>query len=203
MTSHRLSGFALLLLSAPFFISCSDPSASSDGSTCPARKAGQAQDKVEKYVPADNEVAGWVEDPAVGAAGVEAGYTYDEIVAIIDGSQEPYAAAGCKGFAKQDYKKGTFTFTLEIWEMKDTATAKSMFDTDKANLANDGIANSESIPCVYDASVIGNDSQMWKGYFYKSQYITKFVSRCATTGDVPALKTEAIALVKDVADKLP
>jgi hypothetical protein len=169
---------------------------------CPARHAGQAQDKVEKYVLAENEVQGWIEDTVLGPPGIESGYTYDEIVAIIDGSQEPYAAAGCKGFAKQDYKNGDFTLALFIWEMTDKTAAKSIYDKDKGDLAGEGITG-EVISCVYDEGVMGNDRMMWKGYVYKSQYIFKFVGRCKTMDQAPALKSALLPFVKALAEKLP
>jgi hypothetical protein len=174
-----------------------------DRPVCSPRKSGQAQDKVEKYVPASNEVAAWVEDTNLGPAGVEAGYTYDDIVAIIDGSQEPYADAGCVGFAKQDYKKDTFTLGLMIWEMKDNAAAKKMFDKDKGDLSSEGFINTEDIACIYDGSVIGNDRQMWKGYVYKSQYLFKFVGICSKSSEAPALKDQMLPFINALADKLP
>jgi hypothetical protein len=197
------SALTALVLAPLLALSCSGDGKTTDGSTCPGRQAGQAQDKVEKYVPASNEVPGWMEDTGVGSPGVEAGYTYDEIVAIIDGSQEPYAQAGCSGFAKQDYKKGGFTLNLLIWEMKDSAAAKQMFDKDKADLLSEGITNSEAIACLHDASVVGSDRTMLKGYVEKSQYLFKLVSRCDSTDQVPALRDEVVTFARGLATKLP
>jgi hypothetical protein len=206
-TDRRGSGALVLVLAPLLALSCSSDAKGSDAgrgeATCPGRKAGPAQDRVEKVVPATNEVPGWAEDSAVGGPGVEAGYTYDEIVAIIDGSQEPYAQAGCSGFAKQDYRKGSFTLNLHIWEMKDSAAAKQMFDKDKADMLGEGITNGEAIPCVYDASVVGSDRTMLKGYVQKSQYLFKLVARCDSTDQVPQLKGEVLAFATSLAEKLP
>jgi hypothetical protein len=170
---------------------------------CPARASGQRQDKVERYVPGSNEVPGWAEDTAIGQPGVEAGYSYDEIVAIIDGSQEPYAQAGCVGFAKQDYKKGSFTLNLLVWQMKDTAAAQTIFEKNRAALESEGITDGAAISCLDDAGVIGSDRMMLKGYARKSEYAFKFVSRCDATAELPTLRAEVIGWVKALAAKLP
>lgn len=173
-----------------------------DGSGCPARVSGQAQDKVELYVPAENEVPGWVEDTGVGPPGVAAGYTYDEIVALIDGSHEPYALAGCAGFAMQEYRQGTRSLQLSLWEMQDSAAARKMFAHNRDGLSSEGIAG-EAIACVYDDAVIGNDRLMWKAYAQKSQYILKLVGQCSSSSEVATLRGETIAFLTALTEKLP
>jgi hypothetical protein len=133
---------------------------------------------------------------------VESGYTEQDIVAMIDGSQDPYTEAGCKGFARQYYVKGNVTMDLRIWEMNDPAAAKKMYDKNKGELPSEGITG-EDIGCLYDAGVIGNDSLMWKGYVQKSQYMFRVYSKCKSKAEVAALKTEAIAFARALADKLP
>jgi hypothetical protein len=174
---------------------------------------GPTAKKVEDYVPKPNDVPGWIENPDEGKAGIEAGYTTLEIEAIIDGSHDPYRDAGCNGFAKQDYKKGTgkcamnvceagtFAIVLFLWDMKDAAGAKAMYDKNK----KDGEANGltfENVTGAPTAAVIANDNPQWKAYGHKGHYVYKIYATFAP-GESDALKPEAIKFVQNLASKLP
>lgn len=176
-------------------------------------KDGPAAKKVEEYIPKDNDIPGWVENPDEGKAGIEAGYTTLEIEAIIDGSHDPYRDAGCNGFAKQDFKKGTgkcqfgtcdaktYAIALFLWDMKDAAGAKAMFDKNK----KDGEANGytfETVPNALTAAIIANDNPQWKAYGHKSHYVYKIYATYAP-GEGPALKAETISFIQALVGKLP
>jgi len=157
--------------------------------------------KVEEYVPKDNELAGWTEDPKTGKLGVEAGYTKQDIEAIIDGSNDPYATEGENGFAKQDYAKSTFKLALYLWDMKTAAGAKKMFEKSKT----DGEANGlvfENVT-VSDDGILANDNPTWKAYGYKSHYTYKIYAKFPDPGQADALKPDVIAFMKLLAGKLP
>jgi hypothetical protein len=176
-------------------------------------KDGPIAKKVEEYVPKSNDIPGWVENPDEGNPGVEAGYTTADIEAIIDGSHDPYRDAGCNGFAKQDYKKGsgkcqfgicdngTYGIALFLWDMKDATGAKAMFDKNKKEGETAGVTF-ETVPNALTAAVIGNQSPQWKAYGHKGHYVYKIYATYAP-GDTAALKTEAISFVQAFAGKLP
>lgn len=162
-----------------------------------------AAQKVEAYVPADNEATGWVENTAVGKAGVEAGYTTKEIDDIIDGSHDPYAAAGCNGFAKQDYKKGDYKLVLFLWDMTTNAAAKKMFDDDKKHDETMSGLTFEAITDAAESAIIANDVPEWKVYGYKSHYIYKIRADFGDASKADAAKPDVVAFVKVLAGKLP
>jgi hypothetical protein len=164
---------------------------------------GAQAKKVEEYVPKDNEAASWVEDTGVGKPGVEAGYTKKDIEDIIDGSNDPYAAEGENGFAKQDYKKGAFTLSLFLWDMKTAAGAKKMYDKNKLDGEQQAGLKFDPIAGAADGAVIANDNPDWRVYHYKSHYIAKIISRFPDPKDADALKPDVIAFVKHLASKLP
>lgn len=176
-------------------------------------KDGPAAKKVEEYIPKPNDVPGWVENPDEGKAGIEAGYTTLEIEAIIDGSHDPYRDAGCNGFAKQDYKKGsgkcqmnvcdagTYGIVLFLWDMKDDAAAKAMFDKNKKDGEANGITF-ETVPNAATAAIIGDDAPQWKAYGHKSHYVYKLYATFAP-GEGAKLKPEAITFIQALASKLP
>lgn len=82
---------------------------------------------IESFFPADNEVSGWVEDTAAGAAGVEVADTDDEAWALINGDNEPFHAHGFAVFARQHYVNGSYNLEARIWDMATAATAQTLF----------------------------------------------------------------------------
>ena len=128
--------------------------------------------KVETYVLKDNAVKGWIEDVSMGK-GVQSGYDKKAIEGIINGSHDPYDKEGCKGFAKQDYKKGTFTLVLFLWQMNTAAGAKKMFDKNKKDGEDNAGITFKVIPGVKDAAIIGDDKPQWKAYAHKGPYVFK------------------------------
>ena len=131
---------------------------------------GGTPEKVEKYVPADNEVPGWVEDPSK-PAGVQAGYTKEEIVALIDGHQDPFDAKGCDGYAKQDYMKGSMKMILEVWDMTSASGAMDMFNYEKTDRETQAGLTYEIIPNAGDATAIAHDEPKWRAHCAKGEYI--------------------------------
>lgn len=209
-----------LALSLPFFVACSD-----DSGTKPTPDAGRkdtlvapdegpmqveggvdapTKQKVEAYVPADNDVAGWVEDTSVGKPGVEAAYTDKEIEDIINGHHQAYATEGTTGFAKQEYKKGNGSISLQIWEMNTATGATNMFDKNKS----DGETNSgwtfETVAGVADAAIIITAYDAgWVIYGRKGPYIYEVVAVTSQAGEEAALKTEVEAFIKFLSGNLP
>lgn len=158
---------------------------------------------VEEYVPANNAIADWVEDTSVGAPGVEAAYTDEDIDDIIDGSHDPYATEGCKGFAKQEFINGAGdTLSLFIWDMNTAAGAKNMFDKNEAAGPDNGLTY-EEIPSVTEKGIIANVGPSFKGYFHKSTYIAKFDAKVASGGELAPFKALVITFVQQLSGTLP
>lgn len=212
-----------LALSFPLFVACSDdsgtktPDAGKKDITVadqgpkpdqgPANEAGvdaPTKQKVENYVPKDNDVAGWVEDTSVGQPGVESGYTDKDIEDIIDGHHQAYAAEGTTGFAKQEYKKGNGSISLQIWEMNTPTGATNMFNKNKTDGETNsgwtfvdmtGVADAAIIIDAYDAG--------WVIYGRKGPYVYEVVAATSQAGEEAALKTEAETFIKFLAGNLP
>jgi hypothetical protein len=83
---------------------------------------------IESLVPADGEVTGWTEDPAAGAPGVEVAKNNTEVEAKIDGDAQPFIDKAFVAWARQNYIKDGFKLELRVWQMKDDATATSLYD---------------------------------------------------------------------------
>ncbi len=158
---------------------------------------------VEEYVPANNAIADWVENPDVGELGVEAAYTDADIDDIINGSHDPYATEGCKGFATQDFINGAGdTLSLFIWDMNTAEGAKNMFDKNEAAGPDNGLIF-EEIPNVTEKGIIANVGPSFKGYFHKSTYIAKFDAKVASGGELAPLKALVITFVQQLTGTLP
>jgi hypothetical protein len=173
--------------------------------TRPARAAQiiAVKRRVADYVPAPHEVAGWAEDPEVGAVGVEAGYTLEAILAIIDGLHDPYFKAGCRGFAKQDYRKGDFTLALYLWEMTAASGAHTMFSVDQRADETDSSLEFAPVAGVLDRAVIAQQPPSWKVYGYRSQYVYKIIGRYGEPTRAAALRPDVEAFVRRLAGGLP
>lgn len=218
----RKSLVLCLALSLPLFVACSDDSGTTPDAgkkdmivadmgpkpdQGPATEGGvdaPTTQKVETYVPADNDVAGWVEDTSVGQPGVEAAYTDKEIEDIINGHHQAYAAEGTTGFAKQEYKKGNGSISLQIWEMNTATGATNMFDKNKS----DGETNSgwtfETVAGVADAAIIITAYDAgWVIYGRKGPYIYEVVAVTSQAGEEATLKTEVEAFIAFLASNLP
>jgi len=78
---------------------------------------------LESLFPADNEVAGWTEDPSDGHPGVAVAHSYAEAEALVDGDADPFNSSPHPfvAFAWQTYLNGTHKADFRIWEMKDAA----------------------------------------------------------------------------------
>jgi hypothetical protein len=169
---------------------------------------GPVAQKVEDYMPKDNEISGWTEDTSMGKAGVEAGYTKKEIDDIIDGEHDPYDAEGCVGFAREYYKKAISascngTVELKIWEMNDAAGAKKMFDADKLDAEQMGGLTFENIPNVTTLGVIADSPPGWRVFAHKNAYILKMKANYDDMGCKDDLKAETITWAQTVTQKLP
>jgi hypothetical protein len=192
----------------------------------PSSKEAAVAKKVEEYMPANNEITGWIQGPPCGVACtsagsecgthtclstskcscVQAGYTKLDIEAIIDGSNDPYDALGVNGFAYEVYTKGTVVpdagvlpkIELFVWDMKTAAAAKQMFDKDKADDETAGVVF-EVITGVTDGGIIGSTTAKYKAYGYKSHYVFKIYGLPKDA----ATKTDTTNVVKNMTGKLP
>jgi len=192
---------------------------------------GPVTQKVETYVPADNEVPGWTEDPTKGfkacttdadckspikcdttngvCPGVDSGYTTKEIDDLIDGEHDPYATEGCTGFAGQHYKKdfnaGSCKGTLElkIWDMNTAAGAKKMYDADKLKAETGAGLTFETIPNVQTAGIIADDAPGWRVYAHKSTYIISMFAMYSDPACKADLKSCAMTWADTLTKKLP
>jgi len=226
----RSTFIALLAASALIFLACSDDTtpvtkdtgakdgmvkadAGNDGA--PPNKDGSAdtnkpaddaaaKQKVENYVPKDNAITGWVDDPNIGKAGIESAYTDKAIEDIINGHHAPYAAEGTAGFAKQDYVNGKMILTLEIWEMKTTASAKTMFDRNKKDDETNAGVTFETQTNVKTAGIISKTYDAgWTSYGHKGPYVWLLKSQTTETSKEAPLKAETTKFAEALSTNLP
>lgn len=134
---HRI----VFATSALLLAACS--SSSNGGGNTPLDESGFGA----KYKLADNEVAGWIQDPAAGAF---ATYNADTIFSKIDGAAPPYLDRGMR-FALWQQLKGPDPQSCELvaMDMTSEANAKSMVAyqqaAESASIAIPGYAASAAI----------------------------------------------------------
>lgn len=185
-----------------------DGQAGDTASDTAAVEDGSSTKMVEEYVPGDNDVAGWVEDPDTGQPGVEAGYTDSDIDDLINGKHDPYAAEGCNGFAMQNYIKdfgGGCEATLElfIWDMASAGGAQRMFDKEKTDGETGANLVFEDIPNVQDKGIVANNLPVWEAYAYKSHYIMQITAFYGGPSCADTVKPDVITWIQHMTGILP
>ncbi len=84
--------------------------------------------KLEDYIPATDDIAGWTEDIGHGEVGVEAAYTQDEGEMLIDGALDPFVDTGkWAALAIEYYVNGETSIQLSVFEMTDTAGVSEVY----------------------------------------------------------------------------
>lgn len=161
--------------------------------------------KVETYVPADNEISGWTEDSSKG--GMKAGYTDTDIQALIDGKHDPYQQEGCDGFVEQFYIKDYGSscegkLTLYLWDMTTAAGAKNMFDKNKLEGETNAGLTFEDIPNVTDKGILAFDA-IFIAYAYKNDYILQINAEATGASCGTTLKDDVKTWAQTVTGKLP
>jgi hypothetical protein len=88
---------------------------------------------LDSFFPADNEVSGWIRNPAGSEPQVAP--TPTEAEKLVDGDIAPFAAAPSPftAFAMQKYVHGDYTNDFRIWEVADAAGCSSTYDYLVAN----------------------------------------------------------------------
>ncbi len=81
----------------------------------------------EQLFPADDEVAGWMEDTSQGGAGVDLANSDQEAIDMINGSADPFVEAGFVSLGIEYYASGDATLELRVWEMNNASVARELF----------------------------------------------------------------------------
>jgi hypothetical protein len=106
---------------------------------------------------------------------------------------------GENGFAKEDYVKGTLQINLFLWDLKTSASAKQIFDFDKAEAQKAG-KTIEALTGVGQDAFVTSTTAKWEFFAYKSHYMVKMfvIPKSDATS-----KTEGTAFIKALMNKLP
>lgn len=83
---------------------------------------------MEALLPDNNEIASWIEDTSQEPAGPQIGTTVEAVEGFIDGDADPFTARTFAAFGREYYTNGVYRLELRIWQMKDAATAKDVYD---------------------------------------------------------------------------
>ncbi|MBN2496477.1 MAG: hypothetical protein JXR96_17925 [Deltaproteobacteria bacterium] len=191
-TIHALR--AALVLSVGLLLGCGTSSNNgSDGGT----DAGNGS-KVEDYVPASGEIAGWTEDTSRGQAGVEAAYTVDDGVALIDGALDPFVDTGkWVSMAIEYYMNGDNRIQLSLFEMQDAAGAAQIYNYLEGH--PEGTPWETSDISGADESRIANQGAYWQIHAIKGKYLAETLTEPRSTETESVAKDFAAAVL----DKLP
>ena len=81
----------------------------------------------DQLFPANDEISGYIENTSFGNAGVEVAADGDEAIALIDGSADPFIAAGFIEFGIEYYKNGDSELRLDIWQMNNAQVARTLY----------------------------------------------------------------------------
>jgi len=81
----------------------------------------------DQLFPADDEVAGWAEDPSQGSAGVELANSDQEAIDMINGAADPFVEHGFIRLGIEHYASGDATLELRIWKMNNASVARQLY----------------------------------------------------------------------------
>ncbi len=82
---------------------------------------------IETLFPANNAVGAFVEDTAIGAAGVETATDDAGVVALINGGAGPFLQRDYDAFAIEHYTDSTFDLELRVWQLASSAVATDLY----------------------------------------------------------------------------
>ena len=165
--------------------------------------ACQTTEKVEAYAPASGAAAGWVEDlTPPGGPGVESAYTDGDITGIIDGHQQPYEGK-TDGFVREFYTKGNYELTLQLWEVKTAADARTLFESNKEKEEVGAGLTFEEIPNAPERAVIANDNPYWRVLGYKCDYTYEINASFPDPSVAGQAKGDVVAFVQYLSSFLP
>jgi hypothetical protein len=149
----------------------------------------------EELFPTENEVAGFTVDSSKG--GLKVARTVAAVQGLIDGDADPFTTPTVlfAAFGRQYYKVGDKSVELRIWQMKDAATAQSIY----TDLLDDPLYTSTTwtdTP-IGEAGRIDNTGSRWwvnarKGAFYVEVSINAPASDQTARGQALALETAVV-----------
>ncbi len=160
-----------------------------------------AETAIESLVPASGEVSGWTEDSSTGSQGVEIGKTHAEVEAKIDGDMEPFAAKSFVALARQHYAKDGYQLELRVWQMKDAATAITLYDELATTVSLYSALSWSSISVGEAGRVADSGTTWWANARKKAYHLEARVSQ-KSVGDATS-RAEVETFLKAVASKIP
>lgn len=153
---------------------------------------------IDSLFVANNEIGTWVEDTSVGTAGVETARTRDAVYALINGDAEPFIAKGFIAFARERYRKDSYTADLRVWQMKDATVAKDTYDS----LVVDAAAyksNNWTAVTIGDAGRIADTGSTWWVNARKGAYVIEVKAQpkdSTTEADAQAFATAVAGKIR-------
>lgn len=163
---------------------------------------GETVVDLKTLFPADSAVPGWTQDTTLDtAAGPSVFSTNDQVNATdIDGDVVPFSNKGFTALGREHFKSDKYKMDVRVWQMKDAATAKLIYD-DLPNTVDRYKIITWTNETIGLAGRSGNSGTMWRINAYKGLY---FIETLLTTSEASdtAGKDEAIKMAKAVADKI-
>jgi hypothetical protein len=90
---------------------------------CGGSSSSSAPD-IKTFFPASNEVVGWTQ---VAAKPLQVGVGATGASDLVDGAADPFITQGLVQLAMASYDKGNDVLDLRVWQMKDAASAASVY----------------------------------------------------------------------------
>jgi hypothetical protein len=144
----------------------------------------------EELFPANGTVTGFTV-----SATLQTAHTTLEVQNLIDGAADPFVAAGFTAFGRQGYRNGGYTVTLDVWQMKDAATAATVYTS---LLTNSLYASATwSDVAIGDGARIADTGTTWWVNVKKGSYHVQVRTTEAGAAD-PTARTNAINLATAV-----
>lgn len=168
---------------------------------CGSSETPPAATAIESLIPASGEIAGWSEDAAAGAPGVEVGKTPAEVEAKIDGDAEPFSAKSFVAWARQHYAKDGYQLELRIWQMKDDATAAALYDDLVVSVSLYSALTWSNVT-VGDAGRVADSGTTWWANSRKKAYLVEARIQQKMAAD-PTARAEVESFAKAVVAKIP
>jgi hypothetical protein len=164
---------------------------------------------LDSFFPADNAVAGWVEDTSLGHAGVEV-YASSDSSAInstpIDGDLDPFQQQGFKALGLQYYKlvgdAGViYKLQLRLWQMNNATGASTIYDNILTARDPYKVMTNWTDVSIGDKGRAGNSGTQWIVDSRKLSYFAE--ARLTTSDDTDtAGRDQAEAVLKSLVDRL-
>jgi len=155
---------------------------------------------IDSFFPADNEISGWVEDTAVGGAGVDVANNEAEAVALINGDAEPFQAHGFVQFAWQHYVNDSYNLEVRIWGMGTATVAQTLYTDLLTDAATYSAQSWENLTLGADSRIADTGASWWINVLAGAYHVEVKINQTAANdttsrGHAEAFATEIVSRI--------